>query len=225
MEMKKIERAEELLKKENQLLDECSENCPGMIRDGLVNPERYIKSKIRILYLLKEVNGGADWDLREFLRKGGRKQTWDNIARWTKGINHIPKEIHWSELENITEEERKEILQQICSVNVKKTSGSHTADEKSVRDATARDADFLRKQIELYEPDIIICCGTEWNYWHEIMKISPDWKQSSRGIWYFVEESGRIVVTYSHLAARIKDCLMYYGLVDCVTEILKSIKL
>ena len=32
--------------------------------------------------LLKEVNGGEDWDLREFLREGGRKQTWDNVTRW-----------------------------------------------------------------------------------------------------------------------------------------------
>ena len=33
----------------------------------------YWKSGIKILFLLKEVNGGEDWDLREFLREGGRK--------------------------------------------------------------------------------------------------------------------------------------------------------
>ena len=35
------------------------------------------------------VNGGEDWDLREFLREGGRKQTWDNVTRWVIGINHL----------------------------------------------------------------------------------------------------------------------------------------
>jgi hypothetical protein len=217
--MTKIHNAEELLMCENELLDRWANNCPGLIRDGVVNPEQYLNSKIKILYLLKEVNGGSDWDLRDFLRAGGRKQTWNNIARWAKGIFSLPKEIPWAELENITDDEREKILQMICAVNVKKTSGSHTADEKLVKEAAGRDAEYLRNQIDLYMPDIIICCGTEWDYWHEIMKSNPDWKQSSRGIWYFIENTGRIVVSYSHPEARTKSCLLYYGLMDCVQEI------
>jgi hypothetical protein len=217
--MKKIFDAEELLMRENELLDKWAISYPGFIRDGVVNPEQYFAAKIKILYLLKEVNGGADWDLRSFLRDGGRKQTWNNIARWTKGILSLPNEIIWEELENITDVERKELLQGISAVNIKKTSGSHTADEKMIKEAACRDAEFLQRQIDLYMPDIIICCGTEWDYWHEIMKINPVWKRSRRGIWYFVEEPRRIVVSYSHPEARTKDCLLYYGLIDCVREI------
>jgi hypothetical protein len=213
---------EELVKQENCILNDWAEECPGLIRDGMVNPKQYVNSKIKILYLLKEVNGGSDWDLREFLRDGGRKQTWNNIARWTEGINSIPDEIPWNKLENITDEERKEILQQICVVNVKKTAGSYTADEKLIRQAAGKDAAYLRRQIELYAPDMIICCGTEWTYWHEIMKMEPDWKQSSRGIWYFIENTNRVVISYSHPEARTKDCLLYYGLVDCIKEIMKD---
>jgi hypothetical protein len=66
--MTKIHNTEELLMCENELLDRWVNNCPGLIRDGVVNPEQYLNSKIKILYLLKEVNGGSDWDLRDFLR-------------------------------------------------------------------------------------------------------------------------------------------------------------
>ena len=67
------------------------------------------------LFLLKEVNGGEDWDLREFLREGGRKQTWDNVTRWVIGINHLERDIPWKELETITEEQRIEFLSRFSS--------------------------------------------------------------------------------------------------------------
>ena len=91
-------RVEELIAKEEALLSEWEEYCPGMVKDGLVDAEFYLNSKYKILFLLKEVNGGKDWDLRGFLRAGGRKQTWNNVARWTKGINNIEKEISWKDL-------------------------------------------------------------------------------------------------------------------------------
>ena len=76
----------EHLKKENTFLDDWAAKVSGFIRDEIVDHEFYWKSGIKILFLLKEVNGGEDWDLREFLREGGRKQTWDNVTRWVIGI-------------------------------------------------------------------------------------------------------------------------------------------
>lgn len=211
-----------LREKETQLLNEWAAGCDGFIRDGVVNAEQYLASEIRLLFLLKEVNGGSDWDLRVFLRSGGRKQTWGNIARWTLGIRDFRHDLPWERVNEISEEQRKDILQGICGVNVKKTSGSHTANSKLVSTAASRDADFLKRQIDLYAPDMIICCGTERNYWHDVMKITPAWEMTTRGIWYFREPNGRIVISYAHPEARVKDCLLYYGLVDAVREIMQG---
>ena len=41
---------------------------------------------------------------------------------------------------------------------------------------------------------------------------------TSRGIWY-VRDEEKIIISYSHPEARTKDCLLYYGLVDAVKEI------
>lgn len=73
--LKTMTNADELKRKENALLDEWAERCQGLVRDGMINPAEYVKAPLRILYLLKEVNGGTNWDLRSFVREGGRKQT------------------------------------------------------------------------------------------------------------------------------------------------------
>lgn len=215
----------EHLKKENIFLDDWAAKVSGFIRDGIVDHEFYWKSGIKILFLLKEVNGGEDWDLREFLREGGRKQTWDNVTRWVIGINHLERDIPWRELETITEEQRIENLQQIAVVNVKKTPGGHTSALEQITEAAIDNGEMLCNQINMCQPDIIICGGTSGNYFNNITEYSnPVWKQTKHGIWYVVEPTGRIIVEYSHPEARIKDCLLYYGLVDAVREIISILR-
>ena len=46
-----------------------------------------------------------------------------------------------------------------------------------------------------------------------------DWKMTTRGVWYFKDED-KIVIAFSHPAARVKDCYLYYALLDAVREIL-----
>ena len=210
-----------LKNKENYLLDQWAKQVPGFIRDGLPNAEQYVLSPIRVLFVLKEVNGGQDWDLREFLRAGARSQTWNVVARWAEGILNHEKEVKWSELESNNDERRNYILQKICAVNVKKTSGTDVADNKIIKAAAQENKENLRKQIEIYQPDIVICCGTETPY-IKTMDDSPNWRMTSRGIWYFVETSGTIVVSYSHPEARTKECLLHYGLLDAIKEILHT---
>lgn len=45
-----------------------------------------------------------------------------------------------------------------------------------------------------------------------------DWKVTSRGIWYFVD-NGKVVISFAHPEARVKDCFLHYALVDAVREI------
>ena len=46
--------------KENAFIDDWAAKVPGFIRDGIVNHEYYWNSKIKLLFLLKEVNGGEN---------------------------------------------------------------------------------------------------------------------------------------------------------------------
>ncbi len=210
-----------MLQAQQALFQKWRKEDPAIITDGLVDEQAYCSSPIRLLYLLKEVNGGEGWDLCDFLAAGGRPQTWNNITRWTMGIHQIDRVIPWADLQEISEKQRRATLKTICAVNVKKTSGRHTADSEKLVKAACEHREKLQKQLALYHPDVIICCGTEWLYFDHIYERKPDWRMTSRGIWY-VREEDKLIVSYLHPEARVKDCLLYYGLTDAVREILKN---
>lgn len=190
-----------------------------IVTDGVVEENAYLSAKYKIVFVLKEVNGGEGWDLREFLRCGGRSQTWDNVARWTEGILNLEQNIHWEDLEQNNEERRKVYLKKICALNLKKAAGSYTADHKSVSLAAQTDRNYLKQQFSFYDADLVICCGTERPFLECIYGDSDiEWKRTSRGIWYTATD--RIIISFAHPASRTKDCFLYYALIDAVREIL-----
>lgn len=89
---------------------------PKLITDGVINEKKYNDSTLKVLYILKEVNGGENWDLREFLEKGGQAKTWNNIARWQYGIRNQQREISWSEVKYHIKEvgDKKQIIISFC---------------------------------------------------------------------------------------------------------------
>ncbi len=208
---------------EQALFDDLKAKNPYVIPDGVMDEQEYLSARYKIVYVLKEVNGGKDWDLREFVGKdGGRPQTWDNIARWTEGILSWEQEIPWCELEKDNEARRKNVLKKIAATNLKKTSGGYISDSKQIYQAAEEYSPIIKRQIDIYDPDIIICCGTEGAF----VKIcyadnEPAWKMTSRGIWYF-RDGKKVIISYSHPAARTKDSTLYYGLMDAVKEILSE---
>ena len=141
--------------------------------------------------MLKEVNGGFGWSLCKHLKNGGRQQvhdaTWDNIARWTEGILSLPNELAWSQLENACEKRRERMLSKICAVNVKKTAGSYTSDSKQIYVEALNNAEILKKQLELYSPHIVICCGTEKAFVDACYpKQRIKWQMTTRGVVFYV---------------------------------------
>ena len=208
--------------KQEALFNEWRKGQEYFVTDGIVDEAEYLNAPKKLLFLLKEVNGGENWDLCEFVRAGGRPQTWDNIARWVEGIFNLEKELCWDELDGdkkSREQRRLEMLKKICVVNVKKSPGKDTSINKEIMDAGKQNGEFLRKQISIYEPEIIICCGTDSVYSKEIAEGKLSWRRTKRGIWY-AYDNDRLVIAYVHPEARVQSSLIYYGLIDAVKEIL-----
>ena len=78
--------------REEFLFQKLREKDPDIVADGVICEQEFLNARYKIVYILKEVNGGKSWDLRDFVYEGGRPQTWDNIARWTEGILSWEKE-------------------------------------------------------------------------------------------------------------------------------------
>ena len=79
----------DMIEQQRKLFEELRQLDPGVIEDGVSDEAQYTSAAYRIMYVLKEVNGGSGWSLCDHLRSGGRDRehdpTWDNIARWSEG--------------------------------------------------------------------------------------------------------------------------------------------
>ena len=176
------------------------------------------------MFVLKEVNDpdGGNWDLRDFLREGARIQTWNNIARWIKGIRNLSQDIEWKLVKDISKQDKCEIFKSICAINLKKSPGGYVTDNNSLSVVATEDKDYLNQQFSLYAPDLVICCGSVVSHLFDSLILfpnKPDWKSTKRGIWFHEYEEKKYVVAYSHPETRVADCLLFYGIVDAVREI------
>ena len=208
---------------EDQLFEVWKAGRPGFVADGVVSEEAFLTSSPRIAVVLKEVNdlGGGGWDLREFLREGGRPQTWDNVARWIHGIRHRQNSMDWPEnYEQVTEGFRVEWLRAICAVNLKKSPGTHTADHASLARVAREDASRIREQFQLYPAELTICGGTGGLFREVMGHDALEWRQTTRGVWWYQAGDSQFVVTYAHPEARVQDSLLHYALLDAINEIM-----
>ena len=156
--------------------------------DGVVDYERWsaLPDGKHIVVLLKETNG-LHGSLVEFLYHGGSKtyyRTWNNVARWA---NMILNGTYW---EFVPKSLLDDMVRNIAVVNLKKCPGGAIASSKAVRQAARQDADLLKCQIQLYEPDIILTGG--WglvsNILHdEIFADDAEWirPHEETVLWYY----------------------------------------
>jgi hypothetical protein len=197
---------------------------PDLVRDGVVDEASFFDSSPRILFVLKEPNdpGGGGWDLCEFVRDGGRSQTWDNISRWVAGIRRLPAETPWSEITRISNDDRKRLLRSIAIMNVKKSPGGGSAERDSLMTAARADRDLLLEQFNLYKAELVLCCGAPVGDLMEELIITGtpgEWKPTSRGIWAKNFDRNRLIIDYAHPQVRTWGNLLFYGLVDAVREL------
>lgn len=174
--------------------------------DGIVDYERWaaLPDGKHIVVLLKETNA-LRGSLVEFLSHGGSEtyyRTWNNVARWA---NMILNETYW---EFVPKSALDDMVRNIAVINLKKCSGSAHASAKVVRQAARQDANRLKRQIQLYEPDIILTGG--WglvsNILHdEILADDAEWVKPNgqTALWYYTSCSVRseketLVVSMPH---------------------------
>ncbi|MBI3298861.1 MAG: hypothetical protein HYZ75_11895 [Elusimicrobia bacterium] len=215
-----------ITEKENSLFRRWRKKRPLAVSDGLVNERLYKSSSLKILFVMKETNNTpTGFDLREFLRKPIRPQTWDNVARWLTGIASLHRDIPWKQLASVSDSHRAKMLGPIAVMNLKKIPGGHTTINDNLRLHAREDAGLLAEQFRLYKPDLVICCGTVVA---EILSgiISIDhpseWPTTSRGISYWPMKERGHIVSYAHPEARVDDCLIFYGLIDAIRELRRN---
>ena len=148
--------------------------------------------------LLKETNDtdGGGWDLRQFLREGGRSQSWNMVSCWIHGIRNMRHISNWDYYTKIDTQFRIDMLQSICAINLKKSPGGHTADAKELEKIANEDRKNSKKQYALYDPDLTICCGTG-DLFKSVVEHDNKWQTTRRGIYWYKRADNKFVIALS----------------------------
>lgn len=65
----------------------------------------------------------------------------------------------YERLAPMTHERQHEVLKNIAIVNLKKASGKETVPDKALGAVACQHREFIKREIELCDPDLIIACG------------------------------------------------------------------
>ena len=203
---------------EKKLFEEWAEKRPGLVTDGVIDEEGYLNSEVKVLYILKEVHGGKNWDLRSFVRKAEKGKTWNNVARWQYGIEHLNKDISWSSMPSINQVFRQKYLKNIAALNLKKASGGSRTASKELSLYSWSDRELLKRQISIYNSDIVVCCGTgELVRDIGLFGSFYSWKTSSEGIRYAIIDD-KVIVSFTHPQASISAQSRFFDLRKTLRE-------
>jgi hypothetical protein len=153
-----------------KLTDEDNERYP--IYDGINDLEQYLKAKYKIMFILKEPydgtgGTGGDWAIKDILGKGGygrASRTFYPLIYISYGI--LNDFCAWDDMDNVQDnfDEMNSYLYKVAHINISKLPSLNTTrtNFSDIVNAYNKDKEndcIILKQIDAYQPDIIIGCG------------------------------------------------------------------
>ena len=132
------------------------------IYDGVKNIDAYLKSPLKIMWILKEPydEDGGGWEISAAYKNedGRKKATYRRMAASTYGfINNI----YYDDLVKVKDKESIfSALDSIAYINLSKMPGNNRTTNTSAKAYYKLWKDFLHKQIRIYNPNVIIFGGT-----------------------------------------------------------------
>lgn len=180
------------------------------ILDGVVNIDEYLNSEKKIMWILKEVHSYDDdggWNLREALNnlrteygiESGWGKTFTPIVYTTYGILNNKK---WDEMPDIADNpEIVDTIKHIAFINVKKVAGGSSANNQELVEFHKTHKSILLSQIELYNPDIIICGNTFWIIREDI--LSTEFEEFNNYPVNIFKSKNKIIIDAYHPNSRV----------------------
>lgn len=91
---------------------------------------------------------------------------------------------------------------QLAIVNLKKTCGGARSSKTEILGRASADREFIRQQLELLEPDLILSCGRP-DVWGSLMWLYQlDWNSAPQIDTTWAEQDGTVVLDLIHPSAR-----------------------
>jgi len=146
-----------------------------LVRGGVVCEQIYISGKLRLVFILKDpgVTGPWSWfqEMSEQIKSIKNRGTFDGHAGWQKtarplGIWSYAIHHNFPTYKQTNDNKKAaEGLMYPGMTNLKKTPGkSNRSNRHEVEKEARRTSRLLRQELNVMDPDIIICCGRHWVY-------------------------------------------------------------
>lgn len=200
--------------------------------DGIICEEEWKKQDKKILFILKEayhrdIKIVNDYDLAEDLCNNGLwKNIWKRVAEWSCGL--VKTTSNYTEpYRSLNEAEANSYLKKVAVINIKKSDGKSKSDYNEIIQYAEYDAEEILREIEIINPDIIVCGYTIGPLNATLKKMDPTFvpfkynKKATSENYHYVWKN-RIVIDYYHPAARYPALMSYYGLMGCYRDALKN---
>ena len=141
--------------------------------DGIIDPFEYAKQDTKYLFISKESNiknkkaqcpfradGDIFW-LRDVCFQKQKPSIFSNrLAMFANAIYSL-------DFERVNK--CHDILNKVAFMNLNKRGGLSGSKPKTISGYTQKYADFIKREIDMIKPDIIICCGSDLR--HRLGKI------------------------------------------------------
>lgn len=130
------------------------------VPDGIVDYEMFETAERKVLFVLRDPHDkdnkyGKRGICDEVLYSHNSGRTWNPIAIWARALlNDLSS---FNSINTLGKEEIQKCLRRVAIMNLKKASGGSSAQE--VQEYTERHSNWIFKEIQLINPDIIIACG------------------------------------------------------------------
>ncbi|MGF0096376.1 hypothetical protein ACQRC6_08040 [Peptoniphilus sp. SGI.035] len=209
--------------KQNKLFSEWKKKYKYFSPDGIVDFYSYNNASLEITFILKETNEKEEdggYDLTEFLRDGAVGGCiWNNVSRFSAGI--IFKK-DFEEVKDLDKYDREKYLAPISVINLKKTPGRATSIDSEIDKFAKEDREYIKKQVKICRPDLIICGGTGDIFIKNILNLNTSsWTYVSKYLRYLIYNDKLIVDTY-HPACRKSKKELFENIVLPIRDILKN---
>jgi len=183
----------------------------GFKKDGIIDPNRWENTTPKVLFVLKESYDGPKDLRKEILETGCAKwKIWWTVAYWCYACHYVAQSGTLPQFPAANPaacNEASDLFLSSAIINIKKSNGQHPSSNDDLEHYVNEDADLIRQQIEIINPNILISGNVWW-----AQKLWPDARQVYDLVW---RTGDRLLVNFWHPAHRLDNELFYYTL-GCV---------
>lgn len=132
--------------------------------DGVINPPEYAKQVTKYLFISKESNIENEKNQRPFRSDGDNFWLRDVCLQkekpsiFSKRLAMFANAIYSPDFERVNK--CHDILNKVAFMNLNKRGGLSGSKWKTISGYTQKYAGFIKREIDMIKPDIIICCGS-----------------------------------------------------------------